>query len=493
MAIIGAGIAGASVAYQLHNEYTHLVPMEVVVFEADEQIGGLVNSTPLDGGTHGVYRFVETGATIFRGDDSCMQTAVDNAGLRRKVAEVPRRYTSVPAGVWDGESIILKRKGDLKARTRREQIRDIWYYGLSVRRLHAIVDDKLSRFRELYSENSYTDGDLLAAIRRVGLEEESKTPATQYLSDHRISSSYIHDIVEPTVRKLFGHDINELNAFSVLIAMDLSPAFELISRPRGMAELVLRLLRLSEAQLQLRTRVASITRSSHDRFQLKLSDSSRNEEKEDDQEFDIVIIAAHLRRAALGFDFGSFSNGESLPAFVERHVTYFTTPLNIRLAPAVFNVSTSDDIPDVIYTAAQRKTRVFSLESSFAPTVLEGDVVYGETLYKITSPETIPDAFIAELLGHPLRPLAEIGVKWVHRRVWPLASPLNVDGPHLDNIELTNGLFYTGVAEELLPTMEMNCRLGVKVASMIFQRLRPRQNEMYPFLFERFERRMEAQ
>jgi Prenylcysteine lyase len=104
---------------------------------------------------------------------------------------------------------------------------------------------------------------------------------------------------------------------------------------------------------------------------------------------------------------------------------------------------------------------------------MRGDVIEGENLYKITSAEPIPDSVIAEMFGKfPDTPLDSLDIRWIHRQVWPLPSPKRTRGPQLDNIELADGLFYTGIGEELVSSMEMSCRMGRQVADIIYRNLR---------------------
>jgi len=115
-----------------------------------------------------------------------------------------------------------------------------------------------------------------------------------------------------------------------------------------------------------------------------------------------------------------------------------------------------------------------TIEHSYASAGMNGDVEEGENLYKITSAGPIPDSIIAEMFGKsPETPLDTLGISWIPHQVWSLASPNRTRGPRLDNIELADGLFYIGIGEELLSSMEMSCRMGGWVADMIFRKFAP--------------------
>lgn len=68
----------------------------------------------------------------------------------------------------------------------------------------------------------------------------------------------------------------------------------------------------------------------------------------------------------------------------------------------------------------------------------------------------------------PETPLESVGIGWLHRKISPLASPATTRGPRLDSFEIADGLYYTGVGEQWVGSMEMSCRMARQVAQMIF-------------------------
>ena len=110
-------------------------------------------------------------------------------------------------------------------------------------------------------------------IQQLGLEEESKMPANEYLIQNRVSAEVMRDIVEPTARALFAHNLTNLNALSALIAMNPAATHRLGSIPRGNMELVSRLVRLSEARTFLNTHVSKISSLSNGKYLIAVSDT----------------------------------------------------------------------------------------------------------------------------------------------------------------------------------------------------------------------------
>lgn len=474
VAIIGSGIAGASVAYRLQKMFGFRIPLELVVFEKNPQIGGFINSSIVDDDTYDLYAdFVDTGASYFRKDDLCIHTAIDNVGLWSKVVEIPghrfnKYWSGKNAGVWEDYRLLFQRDRDLKARSPPDHIREVWKYGPSVLTLRKIVNEKLSLFNSLYDEGSWPNLNLSDAVRNAGLEAESTTAATTYFFNAGISPKYLQEVVEPTVRKLFGRNLLDVNALSALVALDPASVYRVDSDPNGTQELVKRLLRLSEADIRLNTRVTSIKTSSGGGFLLNTTrlDGQSATDEDETERFDVVVIASHLHNANLDLD---LYTEVGLPQHFEMantHVTHFTTPQDIHLSPKKFNVMTSDQIPNTIYTTNKAKHGIMSLEHSKVWTSTakprEG---YLENIFKIVSTHEIPDSFIAELLGYPPdTPSHELPIQWMDRQAWPDYMLNEVRGPKLDSMQLARGLFYTGVSGELLPTMEMSCRVANKIA-----------------------------
>ena len=127
VAIIGVGIAGVSAAYHLHDQYPY-ANLDLTIYEANPQVGGRIKSAKVYDGTY-TSQQVETGAQSFYADDECVQSLVDETGLRRKLE--PHYPVKKSVGVWDGASFILQGQGDLKGGTWTDWARYTWRYGFS--------------------------------------------------------------------------------------------------------------------------------------------------------------------------------------------------------------------------------------------------------------------------------------------------------------------------------------------------------------------------
>ena len=91
-------------------------------------MGGRINSAKVYDGVYA--QEVETGAVSFYADDECVQSLIDETGLRRKLE--PYYPVKQSVGVWDGANFIIRGERDLKGRTWTDWARYVWRYGLSV-------------------------------------------------------------------------------------------------------------------------------------------------------------------------------------------------------------------------------------------------------------------------------------------------------------------------------------------------------------------------
>ena len=137
----------------------------------------------------------------------------------------------------------------------------------------------------------------------------------------------MRDIVEPTARALFAHNLTNLNVLTALIAINPAATYWLGSILRGNMELISYLVRLSEARTFLNTHISKISSLSNGKYLIAVSDIDyvgKSRVKED-HKYDIIVIVIYLQGAGIEFDFPILPLVKSLPDFIKRHITHFTT------------------------------------------------------------------------------------------------------------------------------------------------------------------------
>ncbi|KAL8835485.1 MAG: hypothetical protein Q9205_007148 [Flavoplaca limonia] len=467
IAIVGAGIAGASAAYQLHDQYAH-ASIDVTLYEANPKVGGKIKNAQVYNGAH--RQQVEIGAQYFFSDDHCIQNLIDETGLRRRLE--PHYPVERSTGVWSGTQFVLYARGDLKARSWIDWARYAWRYGVSVNRTRTWLSHKLPQYRRLLGRWAYVDRHISTEVNDLGLTPELESNAASLLGNFT-SSGFIQNVVQATTRAWLGQDLGTMRGLGALAAMN-SAATESF-RNGGTRILVERLIKLSDANLHLSSVVNKIQKSpgTH-KYHLTIETSSQDENEAgsgiEHSDYDAVIIATPLHQANIEFDIDRYIPAIAPSAFASRHVTHFTSAS--QLSNTYFNLSVDSAIPSKIYTTTSPNAPqppFFSIEHSKASLGRDGCVVQSENLYRVLTASPLTDSTILALLSQdPDKTLEDAGVQWVHREKWEHAV-LEYDGqPVLDDMEIAEGIYYTGVGEQLFSSLEMSCRMGARAAELLY-------------------------
>ena len=464
VAIIGAGIAGASVAHHLHDRYPH-ADLDVTIYEANPQVGGRIKSAKAYDGAY-TFQQVETGAQSFYADDKCVQSLIDETGLRRKLE--PHCPVKESVGVWDGASFILRGEGDLKGRTWTDWARYAWRYGFSVNNMRNWISEKLPLFQRLLGRWEYVNRNIPEDIENLGLTAELKSNAWSFLQD-LTSPEFSREVVQPTTRAWFGQNLATMHGLAALAAINPAATNSVMSG--GNHKLIERLIKLSDVDLHLNSTVTKIQISPVRKYRFTVKTPSHHHDQSpsnnEEADYDTIIIAAPLQMANIEFDIDIHIAASSPRPYTSRHVTHFTSP--DPLSPTYFNLSISSSMPSKIYTTTTTTNipppPFFSIEHSLASFGLDGCIEQCENMYKVVTASPLLDITILSLLGQdPDRALEDAGVRWVHREEWKHAFLEYNGGAMLDDIEIADGIFYTGVGDEVVSSLEMSCRMGRRAA-----------------------------
>lgn len=466
VAIIGAGFAGASAAYHLGDQYGH-AGFDITIYQADSQVGGRIRSAKVYDGAYA--QEVETGAVSFYADDECVQSLIDETGLRWKLE--PHYPVKKSVGVWDGASFILRSEGDLKGRTWTDWARYAWRYGLSVNNMRRWLSEKFPLFQRLLGRWEYANRSIPEDIEKLGLTAELKSDAWSSFQN-LTSPEFSREIVHAITRAWFGQNLATMHGLAALAAVNPAPTESVING--GNRKLIERLIKLSDVDLHLNSTVTKIQTSPVRKYRLTVEIPSyhydQSSSSTEEADYDLIIIAAPLQMANIEFDINIQTATSAPRPYASRHVTYFTSPS--PLSPVYFNLTTSASMPSKIYTTASTNfppPPFFSIERSLASFGLDGCIARSENLYKIVTASPILNSTILNLLGQdPDRALEDAGARWVHREEWKHAF-LEYDGSAmLDDIEIADGIFYTGVGEEVVSSLEMSCRMGRRAADLLY-------------------------
>ena len=479
IAIIGAGITGASSAHHLHQLARLRQPLDITVFEADGQVGGHVRSAYV----HNEPAFgVEVGAATFKEDDWCLINATQEVGLK----PVVRSRSGYHTAVWGGNELLVSYSERDKpvSGPRWPAAEWAWRYGNSYYHIPGMVRYSAHDFSSfaIFHPFLYLSED----SRESFSSQEVLASAVSSFESRGINATLVNEIIRAESRYRYARDLDQVNLLSSLLALRLSADVEIC---HGNQQLPTRMLKIAGAHVALNHRVSRITAGDQRRWKIHAVYSDDQAEAQPsmfEAEFDIIILTAPFASSTIDMDLPMsipISATEVRP-YVERHVTLFST-LH-RLSPKYFNQPTNTTIPENILTAptqsvSRENNDIFSITVS--DRVLPPDTIDNEDgleyVYKIISSKAVTNDEIARLLGHnldsPTTPkqeeqmLYDLGVTWLHRQAWPHAFPqFDPKQQILDNIEIAPDLYYTAASQDVLSTMEMGCRTGNNLAKHLY-------------------------
>jgi hypothetical protein len=508
VAIVGAGITGASAAFHILSFSKISQPFSVTVFESEPRVGGRVSSvSPPDTGT-----VVEAGAPHFFNTDECLMSTVRYIGLDTN----PKDELALPrkVGTWNGDRFVAGPMCDEEPIPPWGHVRWYWKYGntpsgnwlrrahdaiisspyyrlgwkfaISVRNFSKVVDMVSKRWRSFASLRAVSN--LSDGLNACGLENTMiNRSAEDYLTDMGAVSGFGSDFVQPCTRARFAQDLKDVNGLSAFIN---AVTAEKVSISQGNIRLIERMMNLSRAELFLNSTVIEIRTGGTRRYKLAIAQNTPDGAKNYmHQDYDIVILTGPVQMNGEPdtMDLLASLNKPQipdlaipiLPSYAEAHITHFSTPDS--LSSTFFSPQLETDIPDDLYTTnssahgssllALRKYEI-AYRRYECHWDEECDSFDEENLYRIVSREHIPDSELARLIGkewHENQTLADLGITWVHRQSWPRAFPRFRAGKVgiQSDIEIAPNLFYLGGAEEVVSSMEMSCKMGRNVAKRL--------------------------
>ncbi|MEZ3168832.1 FAD-dependent oxidoreductase [Halorubrum ejinorense] len=204
--IIGSGIAGCSMAYQVGTQSGE--PAEIVVLERAPEIGGRIKRISVGG------QSINAGGKYIHSSNELLLGLANTLGLKLSKPMKPKHG---PSGIWNGHRFVVRTDGPAW----RANASIVRRYGLSILRIHWVTQAFLRRFRRVYRLPVSTAGfetptDLLHAI---GLDHLLWIPGDEYLRDKGISDRAIDEFVSAITRNFYAQNASEIHAFACLVAL----------------------------------------------------------------------------------------------------------------------------------------------------------------------------------------------------------------------------------------------------------------------------------
>ncbi|RJE18327.1 Prenylcysteine [Aspergillus sclerotialis] len=469
VAIIGAGIGGASTAFRL-NELTKLSSsIEVTIYESEPNLGGRVKSIAPENSP----QVVEAGATHFFTQDWCLRTAMEGTGVKERRKDPLALPKS--SGLWDGKELRTAPKCNGDSMSVWDHARLIWKYGISPWKFRKSVQSALEKWKS-FAGLIPTFGSAVKELEQVGLSDLVLDSAEGYLKNISITPHFLTEVVQPCTRAQFSQNLENEPALPALVAVAASKA---TSIEGGNSRLVDRMIQLSGVNLQLNSRVTRIGHGYHRRYRLSIvRNSLKDSQNLRHADFDAIVLATPLWSSKVDLSDLHLQSIASISQYVETHVTHFATPANI--SPKFFDHSLNVTIPDDLLTTASPSHDPDLLRLSRSTIRFRRGCLPGndcrqfdtEYLYRVLSRSLIKDGDLVRMLGQQLEgeyELSDYNISWVHRQFWPHAFPqYGKDDGLQEKVEIAPNLFYLNGAEEIISSMEMSCRMGDNIAMTLY-------------------------
>lgn len=215
IAIIGAGIGGASAAFHIPERNRNDRQQEVTVFEREFNVGGRIQSPYLKQGTC-VLRKLEDGATAFFENDWCITSAMHNVGLKTK--RIPDRPDLMCLLQWNDDDVRTSVKCNAASTAWQDILYGGWRYGRSWGHLNSAVQSSLEKWRVFGSPYTHPFSNISEELNVNHPKEVVQGSATAHLRKLSISGALQSELVQPCGRARLSQDLSDISPLSALIA-----------------------------------------------------------------------------------------------------------------------------------------------------------------------------------------------------------------------------------------------------------------------------------
>ncbi|KAI7237468.1 hypothetical protein KC330_g3097 [Hortaea werneckii] len=413
VAVIGAGLAGASVAFRAYEMFYPNSNLQLTINERESRFGERIHTIRPQNEFRAALKL---GATNFYTNDDCLMQLLNYVGLHHIAS---RECQHLP----------FKRRW-IKAQWQNQVPCDA-------------LDLSWPQFVKRLWSQRFTD--------------------------------FQEEIVRPCIRARLGKDLEEVHGLSALIAAGSSSTATVVGGNSRLIERLIKLsgarLSLSSEVIAIgrgEERRYKLT------IRHGLKGSEEIEYVEFDS---VVLAAPlqllDIDLSGLGLDLNTASTAND---FIEAHITHITSPFQLITNSSYPSINISMTNDDVLTSASppgdMNLLKVQCTDVCYfpgCPPATGCDMCELEYLYRVHSQRALEDAELVDMLEIEYNddvPLTEIS--WVRQDVWPRAFlPYRGRQDFSGKFELAPRLYYTGGGEEVMNSMEMSCKMGEQVAAKL--------------------------
>lgn len=494
VAIIGAGSAGSSIAYHLHQYAENFtIPLDITLFESSALIGG--RTTTINALDDARYP-TELGASIFASVNYILVDAAKEFDLLTVDPDAYRpKESKYELGIWDGREFVFKSTNEDMGW--KDKVKLFWRYGLAPMQTERLVKSTLAKFLGMYQEPTFPWRSLTEVAERLGLLDATARTGEQYLKMNGVGDRFAKEIIQASTRVNYGQNLGLIHGLETMVCMATDGAMAVDG---GNWRIFDGMVKKSQANVRLNSSVVEIKRLARGGYKLALSGEEEQLDSgaQKTDVFDTVIIAAPFQYSGIRISPSLPQLPDEIP-YVTLHVTLLTSPH--RLSPKFFSTPNSplsdedhDSIPEMVITTLPLDLNLGPSPHGVGPTnfwsvstvrAIQVNASSTQYLYKIFSPESLTATLLSELFDFSLPPtqgkvvadgnwqdiVDEQHISWSYEKNWhsyPYEYPrvtfeeLNLDG---------KGLWYTSGIESFISTMETSALMGKNVARLIVDEL----------------------
>lgn len=198
IAIVGAGIGGASLSHYLTELFPHL---DVVIFEKNSEVGGRTEHFNVNG------EEIEMGASFFITQNLNL---VDLARIYNVSSKAEKMDKEILA-LWDGEEFVWKSSTNKYISIAKM----LWRYGLSPYHLKNEVDAWVENFMKAYDFEPFENYTEFLKI----IKAESTVKLIDHLAKNNYDHKYINEFVAGVVSGIYNQNYKDINSLAGMISL----------------------------------------------------------------------------------------------------------------------------------------------------------------------------------------------------------------------------------------------------------------------------------
>ncbi|PVH93350.1 hypothetical protein DM02DRAFT_676905 [Periconia macrospinosa] len=482
VAIIGAGIAGASAAYHLGNKSTsgsfQGTPVAITILESSDEVGGQVRTISPPGYDRSRWP-LELGASSFFEEDWCL---TDAARATKTILSQSRKNRHTDDGRWifNGSHFLQDRmceKTDLRPRFWRwREVKSVMNRALDLLRFeltHRFLPWRIRRRLKIHSEQfrdfgqNGTFDNVMQELERCGLGHEVfSNTASDFLNSMGMTRDFQRTFLEPCMKEVFGLSSDEaLGLHAVLSAGAIRPNLPVVATD-GQQRFIDRMIKKSEAKVQLNSTVVRVEAGTERRYALTVTSNGDGEEKEH-LEYDAIVATGDALR-----NFRSLGLRASPKQQITTYKTYFSTLYNLDSNGIGVK---SGSVPRSVLFATKKESSGPQSDQSLSSltTLTTWPGFYIDRTGCVWDDEC--DQFLHVYITESTSPLSRENlsrltrddfINWIKSHSWQRNLPVAFSSePSFGDVQVEDFLFDAG--NMVLDSMEMSCRMGRNIALKI--------------------------